>query len=173
MQAQQQQILRAGFLIVVAVCAGFMGSDLWAETIPSDKSLFENGMALLDKGHYKESRLSLQTLISTYPESEYTPTCFVSIADSYYEEGGEENLLQAKLQYKDFIIFYPTHEMVDHAQTRIATINRQLKIPHDRHPTYIRDAEIELKKFLEDFPDSELAPAAKELLRQVQENLNK
>ena len=63
--------------------------------------------------------------------------------------------------------------MVDHAKTRIAGINCRLKIPHDRNPTYTRKAEIELKRFLEDFPDSELAPAAEEFLRQVQENLYK
>ncbi|MDE2927075.1 MAG: outer membrane protein assembly factor BamD [Acidobacteriota bacterium] len=165
--------LLASALIVLASCGGRKGADLQEGAVAPDKTLFENGMKFLGKKHFIKSRLSFQTLISTYPESEYTPTSFLSIADSYYEEGGKENLLQAEAQYKDFIIFYPTHESADNAQMRIAAINYRLMKPHDRDPTYTRKAEIELKKFLDDFPDSELAPTAEEFLRQVREELAK
>lgn len=165
--------LVASALIVLASCGGRKGADLQEGAVAPDKTLFENGMKFLGKKHFIKSRLSFQTLISTYPESEYTPTSFLSIADSYYEEGGKENLLQAEAQYKDFIIFYPTHESADNAQMRIAAINYRLMKPHDRDPTYTRKAEIELKKFLDDFPDSELAPTAEEFLRQVREELSK
>ena len=136
-----------------------------------DKILFENGMKFFEKSQYIKSRLSFQTLINTYPDSEYTPVSFLSIADSYYEEAGKDNLLQSEAQYKDFIIFYPTHEMADDAQMKIAAINVRLMKPHDRDPTYAQKAEVELRRFLEDFPDSELAPTAREFLREVQENL--
>ena len=165
--------LVASALIVLASCGGRKGADLQEGAVAPDKTLFENGMKFLGKKHFIKSRLSFQTLISTYPESEYTPTSFLSIADSYYEEGGKENLLQAEAQYKDFIIFYPTHESADNAQMRIAAINYRLMKPHDRDPTYTRKAEIELKKFLDDFPDSELAPTAEEFLRQVREELSR
>ena len=165
--------LMASALIVLASCGGRKGADLQEGAVAPDKTLFENGMKFLGKKHFIKSRLSFQTLISTYPESEYTPTSFLSIADSYYEEGGKENLLQAEAQYKDFIIFYPTHESADNAQMRIAAINYRLMKPHDRDPTYTRKAEIELKKFLDDFPDSELAPTAEEFLRQVREELSR
>ena len=54
---------------------------------------------------------------------------------------------------------------------KTAAVNVRLMKPSDRDPTYARKAEAELKKFLEDFPDSELAPTAEEFLREVQENL--
>lgn len=163
--------LLSSFLILLASCGGREGADLQEGAVAPDKTLFENGMKFLGKKHFIKSRLSFQTLISTYPESEYTPTSFLSIADSYYEEGGKENLLQAEAQYKDFIIFYPTHESADNAQMRVAAINYRLMKPHDRDPTYTRKAEIELKKFLDVYPDSELAPTAEEFLRQVREEL--
>jgi outer membrane protein assembly factor BamD len=128
-------------------------------------------MKFLDKGNYIKARLAFQTLINTYPESEYAPSAFLTIADSFYMEGGKSNLLQAESQYKDFIIFYPTHEMADDAQMKTAAINVRLMKPSDRDPTYARKAERELEKFLGDFPDSELAPTAEEFLREVQETL--
>ncbi len=79
--------------------------------------------------------------------------------------------MQAEAQFKDFIIFYPTHEMADDAQMKIAAINVRLMKPSDRDPTYTRKAEVELQKLLKDFPDSDLAPTAKEFLREVRENL--
>ncbi len=138
-----------------------------------DTQLFENGMTYLEKSQHIKARLSFQTLINTYPDSEFTPASFLGIADSYYEEGGTENFLQAEAQYKDFLIFYPTHEMADDAQLKIAAINYKMMKPYDRDPTYARKAEVEFKRFLENYPDSELAPTAKEALRSVEETLAK
>ncbi|MDE3149267.1 MAG: outer membrane protein assembly factor BamD, partial [Acidobacteriota bacterium] len=36
-----------------------------------DKALYDKAMVALKKGHYDEARLDLQTLLNTYPESEY------------------------------------------------------------------------------------------------------
>ncbi len=160
-------------LVAVSLLAGCgqKSAGLQEGAVAPDKILFENGMKFFEKNQYIKSRLSFQTLINTYPDSEYTPVSFLSIADSYYEEAGKDNLLQSEAQYKDFIIFYPTHEMADDAQMKIAAINVRLMKPHDRDPTYAQKAEVELKKFLDDFPDSELAPTAREFLREVQETL--
>lgn len=155
--------------LLLAGC-GQKSAGLQEGAVPPDRTLFENGMKFLEKNHFIKARLAFQTLINTYPDSEYTPAAFLSIADSYYEEGGMQNLLQAEAQYKDFIIFYPTHEMADDAQMKIAAINVKLMKPYDRDSTYARKAEIELKKFLENFPDSELAPTAEEFLREVEQN---
>lgn len=159
------------FLAAVLSACGQRSAGLQEGAVAPDTTLFENGMEYLEKSQYTKARLSFQTLINTYPDSEYTPTAFLAIADSYYNEGGTENLLQAESQYKDFLIFYPTHEMADDAQLKIAAINVRLMKPHDRDPTYARKAQSELDRFLENYPDSELAPTAKEVLRDVNENL--
>ena len=163
------------FLALVAVSllagCGQKSAGLQEGAVAPDKILFENGMKFFEKNQYIKSRLSFQTLINTYPDSEYTPVSFLSIADSYYEEAGKDNLLQSEAQYKDFIIFYPLHEMADDAQMKIAAINVRLMKPHDRDPTYAQKAEAEFKKFLKDYPDSELALTSREFLREVQDKL--
>ncbi len=158
-------------VLVVAAGCGQKSADLQEAAVPPDTTLFENGMKYLGKNQYIKSRLAFQTLINTYPDSEFTPISFLSIADSYYREGGTSNLLQAEAQYKDFIIFYPTHDMADDSQMKVAAINFRLMRAPDRDPTNSRKAMIELRKFLRDYPDSRLAPTAREVLWEVEENL--
>ncbi len=124
MNVRTQLSLLAIFLM--APCGGRKGSELRGETIAPDKTLFENAMKLLDKKHFIKSHHSFQTLINNYPDSEYTPASFLSIAGSYYEEGGKQNLLQAEAQYKDFIIFYPTHDLSPRAKELIREVQEIL-----------------------------------------------
>ncbi len=170
MKTSLRWIACAAGLTMVLAC-GQKSADLQEGTVAPDTVLFENGMKYLDKSQYIKARIALQTLINAYPDSEFTPIAFLSIADSYYQEGGTENLLQAEAAYKDFIIFYPTHEMADDAQMKIIAVNIRLMRAPDRDPTYARKAQTELEKLLKDYPDSELVPAALEYKREVEENL--
>ena len=160
-------------LLVIAFtgACGQKGSGLQDGAVAPDTVLYENGTKFLDKNQFIKARLAFQTLINTYPDSEFTPIAFLQTADSYYDEGGTENLLQAEAQYKNFIIFYPTHEMADDAQMKIVAVNMRLMRAPDRDPTYSRKAERELTKLLQDYPDSELAPTAAEFESEVHENL--
>ncbi len=166
-------LLSISLIVLLVSCGDHEGLKPREEPRSPAQTLFENGMKLLGKKHFIESRRTFQTLITTYPDSEYTPASFLSIADSYYEEGGKENLLQAKIQYKDFFIFYPDHERAEYAQLRLAAVYYRLAEAYDWDPMYTRKAEIELGKFLENSPDSELVPKAEELLREVREKLSK
>ena len=156
---------------ILSSSCGQKTAGLQESAVSPDKQLFDNGMSFLGKNAFIKSRLSFQTLINTYPDSEFTPVAFLAIADSYYDEGGTENLLQSESQYKDFNVFYPTHEMADDSQMKIAAINIRLMRAPDRDPTFARKAELELRKFLEIYPDSELAPTALEFMRDVQQTL--
>ena len=158
-------------VLMVAACGGQKSAGLQDGAQAPDTGLFENGMTYLDKNQHIKARLSFQTLINTYPDSDYTPSAFLGIADSYYAEGGIDSLLQAEAQYKDFLIFYPTHEMADDAQLKIAAINYRMMKPYDRDPTYAKKAQIELQRFIDNHPDSELTPSARYFLKDVEEIL--
>jgi len=176
--AKVSDLLKQGTKLFVLVLAGLLLSScgqksagLQEAAIAPDTMLFENGMKFLEKNQYIKARLSFQTLINTYPDSEHTPASFLGIGESFYHEGGTTSLLQAEAQYKDFIIFYPTHEIADDAQMKIAAVNVKLMRGPGRDSTYAIKAERELKKFLQMYPESELAPTAWEFLWEVQENL--
>jgi len=57
-----------------------------------DKILYDRALVDSKRGRYVEERLSLQTLINTYPDSEYLAKAKLAIGDSYFREGGTTGL---------------------------------------------------------------------------------
>src|SRR5438128_1844738 len=53
-----------------------------------DKVLFDRGMDSMKHNHYDIARLDMQTLINTYPDSEFIARAKLAMADSWYAEGG-------------------------------------------------------------------------------------
>lgn len=136
-----------------------------------DKVLFDAAMGDLDKGKYTVARLDLETLLTTYPDSEYLARAKMGIADSWYRQGGIDGMAQAEAQYKDFITFFPAMKEASEAQLKVATIHyKQLEKP-DRDPTEAIRAQAALRTFLLNYPDSPLRKQAVQMLRETQEVL--
>src|SRR5882672_7514469 len=72
-----------------------------------DKVLFDRAMDAMKHNRFDVSRITLQTLINTYPDSEYIARAKLAVADSWYAEGGSTALTQAEIEYKDFETFFP------------------------------------------------------------------
>ncbi len=136
-----------------------------------DKELFDKAMAALKKGHYDVARLDLQTLLNTYPESEYQLRAKLAVGDTWYKEGGTAALQQAEAEYKDFITFFPNQPEAAEAQMKVADIYYSQMEKPDRDPTNAERAEQEYRLMIQQFPDSTLVPRAKQRLRETQEVL--
>src|SRR6201987_4877466 len=72
-----------------------------------DKVLFDRAMDAMKHNRFDVARLTLQTLINTYPDSEFVARAKLAVADSWYSEGGTAALTQAEIEYRDFITFFP------------------------------------------------------------------
>jgi outer membrane protein assembly factor BamD len=136
-----------------------------------DKALYDKAQDAVKHGRYDVARLDLQTLLNTYPESQYMMRAKLAIADSWFKEGGAAALTQAEQEYKDFITFFPNSPEAAEAQMRVGDIYfRQMDKP-DRDYANTTHAEEEYRLMLQQFPDSPLVPQAKQRLREVQETL--
>jgi outer membrane protein assembly factor BamD len=136
-----------------------------------DKQLYDKAMIAVNKGHFDVARLDLQTMLNTYPDSQYQMRAKLAIADSWYKEGGTAALTQAEQEYRDFTIFFPNAPEAAEAQMRIGDIYfRQMDKP-DRDYSKAVHAEEEYRRMLTDYPaaPAELTTQAKQRLREVQE----
>ena len=136
-----------------------------------DKSLFDRSMDSMKKAHYQEARTLLETLINTYPDSEYIARAKLALGDAWYNEGGKAAWQQAESEYKDFQTFFPNLPEASEAQLKIASMHyREMEKP-DRDYAEAQRAAEEYKSLIQQYPDSPLVPQAKQKLREVQEIL--
>jgi outer membrane protein assembly factor BamD len=141
------------------------------DTQQPDKILFDKAVNDIEHGRFDIARLTLNTLMNTYDQSEYMAKAKLAIADSWYREGGSHGLAQAEAEYKDFILFYPTMQEAPEAQEKVCLIHfRQLE-KADRDPTQALRAEEECRTLLTQFPNSKFAPQGQQILRNIQEVL--
>jgi outer membrane protein assembly factor BamD len=141
------------------------------ESAAPDKILYDRAMDDIKHGRYTVARLTLQTLINTYPDSEYLAKAKLAMADSYFREGGISGLTQAVAEYKDFITFFPFLDEAAYAQYQVAMAHYRMMEKPDRDRTQALEAEAEFQTFLLKYPNSPLAEQAAQRLREVQEIL--
>src|SRR5205807_2411684 len=106
-----------------------------------DKVLFDRAMDAMKHNRFDVARMTLQTLINTYPDSEYIARAKLAVGDAWYAEGGTTALTQAELEYKDFITFFPNLPEAAEAQLKIANIHYQQMEKPDRDFTHARHAD--------------------------------
>ncbi|MFZ0641114.1 MAG: outer membrane protein assembly factor BamD [Candidatus Acidiferrales bacterium] len=168
--------LLATAFFLAFVPAGCVDKDMAAKmpaagSAQPDKILFDRALGDYQHGRYTEARLSLQTLINSYPDSEYLAKAKLAVADSYYKEGGVEGLTQAVAEYKDFETFFPFLPEASYAQMQVGMAHYRMMEKADRDDTQAELAEEEFQAFLLKYPKDPLVPEAEQRLREVQELL--
>ena len=137
-----------------------------------DKVLFDKAMDAMQHNRFDVARITLQTLINTYPDSEYIARAKLAVGDSWYAEGGTASLAQAEQEYRDFETFFPNMPEAAEAQLKIANIQFQQMEKADRDYTHAKRAEDEYRNLIMQYPDNpKLVKEGKLRLMEVQEVL--
>jgi outer membrane protein assembly factor BamD len=137
-----------------------------------DKVLFDKAMDAMKHNRFDVARMTLQTLIITYPDSEFIARAKLAVGDSWYAEGGTASLEQAEQEYRDFETFFPNMPEAAEAQLKIANIQYQQMEKSDRDYTHAKRAEDEYRNLIMQYPDNpKLVKEGKERLLEVQEVL--
>jgi outer membrane protein assembly factor BamD len=167
------------YLLTITLVAGLMTScgfrrkkyenPITKDTKQPDKVLFDRSIDDIEHGRYEVARITLNTLINTYDQSEYLAKAKLAVADSWYREGGAHGLAQAEAEYKDFILFYPTLEEAAESQQKICQIHYRQMDKADRDPNQAYRAEDECRQLIVQFPNSKFVPETQQILRNIQE----
>jgi outer membrane protein assembly factor BamD len=173
----QRSSRHAGLLVLCALClvSSACGRKAAAPKVNSsaepDKVLFESSMDSINKGKLEVGRLGLQTLMNTYPDSEYLAKAKLGIADSYFKEGGMTGMTHAVAEYEDFITFFPFLEEASYAQMQVGMAHYRRMEKPDRDHTEALAAENAFQILLQKYPDGPIAEEGRQRLREVQEIL--
>jgi len=165
-------ILLLGALVFTIACTNKKVNNPLANvgSKQPDKVLFDRAMDAMKHNRFDVSRITLQTLINTYPDSEYIARAKLAVADSWYAEGGGTSLAQAEIEYKDFETFFPNMPEAAEAQLKIANIHYQQMEKPDRDYTHAMRAEEEYRQLILQYPDNQKVVAEGKLrLLEVQE----
>jgi len=136
----------------------------------SDEALFKEGEKLIKKDAEK-ARLYLRQIIDSFPQSFYAQRARLAIADSYFRQGDEANLVLAASEYQEFIRLFPYSPSASYAQLQVAlcSYNKALKPGRDQQKTL--QALAEFKRVLSVFPLSEEAKSARDKIANCEERL--
>lgn len=136
-----------------------------------DRELFELAAKEVRKGSYETGRLLFNTIITTYPDSQYLPLAKLALADSFYLEGTTAALIQASAHYQDWLTFFPTDPLADDVMLKVAESEMRQMGLADRDVTRARKAEQRLKVLLQQHPQTPLRSEVEQRVIEVQENL--
>ncbi len=171
----------ARYIFVVILMAGLLAScgfkrkkydnPITKDTKQPDKVLFDRAINDIEHGRYEVARITLNTLINTYDQSEFLAKAKLAVADSWFREGGAAGLAQAEAEYKDFILFYPTMEEAAESQQKVCMIHYKQMDKADRDPNQALRAEDECRQLIVQFPNSKFVEETQQLLRNIQEAL--
>lgn len=161
-------------LVITAACTNKKSVNPLANvgSKQPDKVLFDKAMDAMKHNRFDVARMTLQTLINTYPDSEFIARAKLAEGDSWYAEGGTASLAQAEQEYRDFETFFPNMPEAAEAQLKIANIQYQQMEKSDRDYTHGKRAEDEYRNLIMQYPDNpKLVKEGKRRLLEVQEVL--
>jgi outer membrane protein assembly factor BamD len=129
------------------------------------------GKELLAQQKYGKARPYFTHAFEVEPNSTIGREGLLLAADTYYQEGGNDNYIQAEAKYRDFLNRFPTSEQAAYVQFQIAnSLAKRMERP-DRDQTVTRKALDGYQELLRLYPTSEYAPQATEQMSVVNNNL--
>jgi outer membrane protein assembly factor BamD len=154
-----------------AACAA-RGNAVPAGTSDADQFLFQRGQEELKERHWAAAREYFRQIVDNYPQSPYRPDAKLAVGDTYIGEDTAESLVLSANEFREFLTFYPTNPRADYAQYRLAVAYAEQMLAPERDQSATRDAIKELQVFVDRYPNSELMPQARKLLRDAKDRLS-
>jgi outer membrane protein assembly factor BamD len=173
MKSVKFTVLALALSLAFSACGGKPKNKVTLEEAKAgrDRELFQDGIDAIRKGNFDQGRILLNTMLNTYSDSPLTRMAKLSIADSFYLQGGSKSLAQAEVEYRDWVQFFPDDELADDVMMKMAEIHlRQVQAP-DRDTTHAKLAERQLKEMLRRFPNTDRKEESQSLMGDVQEIL--
>lgn len=159
------------FLLVIPAffLCGCHGYKLQEEK--SATELMSDGLEKFEDRDYRSAISAYQHVTEWYPFSEHVPTAQLQIAEAYFKL---RQYTQAAVSYEEFANLHPQNPSTPYAQYQVGRCFFDQMYTIDRDQDNSRKAMAAFNRFLDRYPESEYADAArahvKECLRSIASN---
>lgn len=120
----------------------------------SKQDAFDKGEALFAAKKYVRSRTFYSYVHENFPNDPLGRRSLLRIADTYFKQGSDVNLVESQYKYRDFINRYPGSEFADYAMLQMANVSfKQMESP-DRDQTRTKEAVQKFQEMIAAFPKS-------------------
>jgi outer membrane protein assembly factor BamD len=141
-------------------------------TLEPDRFLLEHGNEALAKKRWVVAREYFRQLVDSYPQSPFRASAKLGLGDTYMGEHSAESFVLAINEFREFLSYYPTHDLAYYAQYKLAMAHYyQMRAPM-RDQTETRAAISELQSFVDKYPNSPLIGEARQHLREAKDRLD-
>lgn len=137
----------------------------------SKEEVFERADALFEAKRWVPARTHYSYVYENFPNDPLGRRSLLKVADTYFQQGGAVNLVEAQYKYRDFINRYPGSEQADYAMLQIANISFQQMEPAHNDQTKTREAIQKYQEMISAFPESPLRPEAEARIRDARDRL--
>lgn len=168
-------VARCLCLLALAAVAGACASGPKRPPVGAeepDKFLWEHGAKALDDRRWLVAREFFRQLMDSYPQSPYRASAKLGIADSHLGEGTAESQVLAINEFREFLSYYPTHELAHYAQFKLGMAHHYEMPNSARDQTETKEAIKELAAYVERYPDKPLIGEARQRLREAKDRLS-
>jgi outer membrane protein assembly factor BamD len=161
-------VLAAGCLALAGCKAGTPSDPILK--LSAEESLVQ-GKAFLAKKQFSRARPLFTHAFEVEPNSKVGREGLLLAADTFYQEGGSGNYIQAEAKYRDFLNRFPTSDQAGYVQFQIAnSLAKRMERP-DRDQTVTRKSVEAYQELIRLYPTSEYATRSQEQLTLVAANL--
>lgn len=162
-------------ILLLSISAGACKTGRTAAEDPilqlSAEESLAQGKELLATEKYARARPYFTHAFEVEPNSAIGREGLLLAADTFYQEGGPSNYIQAEAKYRDFLNRFPTSSQASYVQFQIANSLAQRVEKPDRDQTVTRKALEAYQELLRLYPTSEYAVRAEEQIKVVRANL--
>jgi outer membrane protein assembly factor BamD len=139
----------------------------------SKEQIFAKAEDLYNHRKWARARSYYSHIYENYPNDPLGRRSLLRIADTYFNQGDAENLVEAQYKYRDFINRYPGSDRADYAMLQIANVAfKQMERP-DRDQQKTREAIDKFNEMIRTFPRSPLRADADKNLNEALDRLAK
>jgi outer membrane protein assembly factor BamD len=149
--------MRVGLLLLLLL----LGGCAWMRPSPTPilpaEELYQIGENELKRRRYEEARVNFRRIVERHPNSTYAPRARFLMGEAFYREAEFDKGVR---EFETFMAFYPSHQIADLVQYRLAMSYYDQIKPIEQDQTLAAKALDQFKKLVKEYPESRYATDA-------------